>query len=65
MNPAKELRERFFFCYDRKLKKYLVDNKVWYIHEAINSNNMRKFWLFEWDENLKEGIENFKKLKEN
>lgn len=53
MTTIKKINEKFFFCYDVKLFRVLVDQYGYqYITRAINPKDNRPFSLFERDSRM-------------
>lgn len=44
--------ERYFYCYSKPLKDFLLDNGERYIIKAIHEKTKKKYWLFEGTEKL-------------
>ncbi|GAB7388422.1 hypothetical protein BSNK01_22590 [Bacillaceae bacterium] len=53
-------KRQYFFCYDPRLAKFLIENNIKYITKAIHPGNLKIFWLFEQTEMLSEQIKRFK-----
>ena len=46
--------ERYFYCYSKPLKDFLLSNGERYIVKAIHKKTKKKYWLFEGTEKLNE-----------
>lgn len=38
--------EKYFYCYSRPLKDFLVENGVQFIMHSIHDKTGKKFWVF-------------------
>ena len=54
-----KIRERYFFCYSRRMSYYLFSKGFNYITEAKHHKNNTTFWLFEKTEKLQREIDNY------
>lgn len=43
---------KYFFCYDHRLKDYLLERGERYICTAYSTDTLNRFWLFETTEEL-------------
>lgn len=47
------MKDKYFFCYDEKIAKYLrYDKGILFITSALHEKSGRKFYLFEQTEEL-------------
>lgn len=44
--------ERYFYCYSKPLKNFLLENGERYINKAVHEKTNKKYWLFEGTEQL-------------
>ena len=44
--------EKYFYCYSRPLKDFLVENGVQFIMHSIHDKTGKKFWVFISSEQL-------------
>ena len=44
--------EKYFYCYSRPLKEFLVANNLDFIMHSIHSTTGKKFWVFAGTEQL-------------
>lgn len=57
------MKQSYFYCYDRKLKNYLVSNKHSNpITYALHPKTKLEFWLFLITAELQKGIAEYKSL---
>ena len=50
-----------FYCYSRKLKDFLVRNKIKYLTKEIRKDNGKVYWTFEKTDSLKCLLEKWNK----
>ena len=55
-------KSKLFFCYEPKLKKYLMDKGHRYIFVDVNKEG-KTFWLFERTDELTKHIDEFYNMK--
>ena len=56
--------KEYFYCYSTNLFQFLKNiKKINYICVGLNENNLKKFWQFKMDENLKKALKEYKNLK--
>lgn len=46
--------ERYFYCYSKPLKDFLLSNGERYVIKSIHEKTKKKYWLFEGTEKLNE-----------
>ncbi|WP_339227819.1 hypothetical protein NSQ77_19900 [Oceanobacillus sp. FSL K6-2867] len=52
------ISNNFFFCYDKKVMKYLkYDKGIGFITSAIHEKTGNKFWLFQITPELNEALQ--------
>ena len=44
--------EKYFYCYSRPLKDFLVENGLQFIMHSIHDKTSKKFWVFTSNEQL-------------
>lgn len=44
--------EKYFYCYSRPLKDFLVENGVFFIMHSVHDKTSKKFWVFPSSEHL-------------
>jgi len=59
------MKSKYFFCYDPRLKRFLIaNNHGRIITHALHNKTKRPFWLFENDDNLDNGIKKYREYIE-
>ena len=46
------LENRYFYCYSKPLKEFLLENGERYIVKSVHEKTKKKYWLFEGTEKL-------------
>lgn len=65
MNNDKRLFNKdFFFCYDKKLSRFLYDNGLRYITSAIDPKSRKRFSLYINNEELAGKLKEYKERVE-
>ena len=54
----------FFFCYSERVSNFLSSQNIKYITKAIEPNSKRMYTLYLQNEELANGLELYKKLKQ-
>ena len=47
-----DILERYFYCYSKPLKDFLLSNGERYIIKSIHEKTKKKYWLFEGTDEL-------------
>ena len=55
--------EKYFYCYSRPLKDFLVMNGVKFIMHSVHNKTGKKFWVFSSSDRITELLENWRALK--
>lgn len=55
---------QFFYCYDKNLKNFLLENGLRYITHAISIRDKRAFYMFWQSEELTKMIAEFQQQRE-
>lgn len=55
--------KRYFYCYSKPLKDFLLDNGERYIIKAIHEKTKKKYWLFEGTEKINKLLDEWRLRK--
>lgn len=58
-----DILEKYFYCYSRPLKDFLLSNGERYIIKAIHEKTKKKYWLFEGTEKLNKLLDEWRLRK--
>ena len=57
------MKRDYFFCYNYRVKDYLMQNGLKFIVHAITTTNSKPFWLFEASDELDRLLKEYKSSK--
>lgn len=58
-----DILEKYFYCYSRPLKDFLLSNGERYIIKAIHEKTKKKYWLFEGTKKLNKLLDEWRLRK--
>lgn len=41
------IKNYLFYCYSPKLKTYLTEKGIKFLHKGLNENTLKNFWVYE------------------
>ena len=56
-------QNKFFYCHNAKLRRFLTDNGVNWTDRGINETSGRPFWVFASDERFEKHLGEYNKNK--
>ena len=59
------MKRDLYYCYSYPLKKFLKDNGEYILVKGINPNNLKRYWVFEKNENLDKLLTEWQLRKHN
>lgn len=54
---------RYFYCYSYNLKCFLQENGQKFITSSVNTNTLKKFWVFEGTDELNKLLDTWRVQK--
>ena len=54
---------RYFYCYSYNLKRFLQENGQKFITSSVNTNTLKKFWVFEGTDELNKLLDTWRVRK--
>lgn len=54
------MKRDYFFCYNYRVKDYLMQNGLTFIVDAITTTSHKRFWLFEASDKLDKLLSEYK-----